>query len=63
MARDKVCVNESWRKRADALRAEAEKLPFGSVRDGLLKQARHLDTFSKIDEWIASPGLRPPSSS
>lgn len=62
MAHNSDLANESWRKRAEELRTEAEKLPFGRARDALLKQARHLEAFSKMTKWIASPGLRPPRS-
>jgi hypothetical protein len=42
------------------LREEAEALPHGPERDALLKKARQADTASHMDEWLSSPGLRPP---
>lgn len=31
-----------------------------SARNELLQKIRHLDTARHIDEWLSSPGLRPP---
>jgi hypothetical protein len=45
---------------ANRLREEAEALPHGPERDALLKRARQADTASHMDEWLSSPGLRPP---
>jgi hypothetical protein len=45
---------------AERLRAEAEKLPHGTERDMLLRKARQAETASHINEWLTSPGLRPP---
>jgi hypothetical protein len=32
----------------------------GLERDKILNQLRKLDTAAHIDEWVKSPGLRPP---
>jgi hypothetical protein len=40
----------------------AELLPTGKARDQLLRKARANETAAYIDEWISSPGLRPPGS-
>jgi hypothetical protein len=45
---------------AERLREEAEKLPHGLERDALLKKARQAKTALQMEEWISSPGLRPP---
>jgi hypothetical protein len=45
---------------AERLRAEAEKLPRGPQRHGLERKARQAETATHIDEWLKSPGLRPP---
>lgn len=45
---------------AERLRAEAEKLPHGIERDMVLRKARQAETASHINEWLTSPGLRPP---
>jgi hypothetical protein len=44
----------------ERLRAEAEKLPRGPERHGLERKARQAETAAQIDEWLKSPGLRPP---
>jgi hypothetical protein len=45
---------------ADRLRNEAEALPPGPERAALLKKARQADIAAHMDEWLSSPGLRPP---
>jgi hypothetical protein len=45
---------------AERLRAEAEKLPPGMERHDLERKARQAETAAHIDEWLKSPGLRPP---
>ena len=47
-------------KEAERFRQEAETKPPGQERDGLLRKARQAETAAHIDQWIASPGLRPP---
>lgn len=54
--------NPDWRAQADALRAEAGKLPHGPEKEVLLKKARQLDTAAHLNDWVASPGLKPPES-
>jgi hypothetical protein len=46
---------------AERARAEADVLPEGAQRDLLLEKARQAETASHISEWLASPGLRPPT--
>jgi hypothetical protein len=45
---------------AERLRAEAERLPRGPQRHDLERKARQAETAARIDEWVKSPGLRPP---
>jgi hypothetical protein len=52
---------------ADQLAAEkakteeqAAKLPHGPAKEALLKKIRQLDTAFHMNEWLTSPGLRPP---
>jgi hypothetical protein len=45
---------------AQRLREEAKKIPHGMERDALLKKARQAETAAHMDEWLSSPGLRPP---
>jgi len=42
------------------LEAQITQLEPGPQRDGLLKKIRQLDTASHMNEWLTSPGLRPP---
>lgn len=49
----------------EALRfkAAAQKLPPGShAQELLLRRARQAETASHINEWLTSPGLRPPKA-
>lgn len=54
-------IAEKWKTIADIARDEAQRLPPGNDRDALLKKARQLDTASHINEWLSSPGLKPPT--
>ena len=45
---------------AEEARARASQLRPGHERDDLLKKARQADTAACLDEWVNSPGLRPP---
>ena len=45
---------------AKRLRAEAKLLPPGVVRDEMIRRARQAEIAAHINEWLASPGLRPP---
>ena len=45
---------------AKRLRAEAKLLPPGAVRDEMIRRARRAEIASHINEWLTSPGLRPP---
>jgi hypothetical protein len=45
---------------AKRLRAEAKLLPPGAVRDEMIRRARRAEIAAHINEWITSPGLRPP---
>jgi hypothetical protein len=45
------------------LKEAADRLPEGSeARAQLLKRARQTKTAAEIDDWLNSPGLRPPKS-
>jgi hypothetical protein len=41
-------------------RERAAKLRPGLEQDDLLRKARQADTASHLDQWVNSPGLRPP---
>jgi hypothetical protein len=45
---------------ARRLREQAKLLGPGAVRETLLRRARQAETASCINEWLTSPGLRPP---
>ena len=42
------------------LEAQIAKLKPGPQRDALLKKISQLEIASDINEWLTSPGLRPP---
>ena len=42
------------------LEAQVAKLPPSPQKDVLLRKIRQLETASHINEWLTSPGLRPP---
>jgi hypothetical protein len=54
-------------KRVDYLRMaekcgrEADRMPLGPERDELLRKIKLFESYAKIDNWIASPGLQPPN--
>jgi hypothetical protein len=35
-------------------------IPYGPQRDALVKKIRQLETASHMNDWLMSPGLRPP---
>ena len=45
---------------AKRLREEAKLLPPGALREELIRKARHAETAAHMNEWLTSPGLRPP---
>jgi hypothetical protein len=55
-----LSLDERLLQQAVKIKREAEALPPGSEREGLLKQAQHADTAARINSWLTSPGLQPP---
>jgi hypothetical protein len=53
-------LEERLSEKAKRLRAEAELLPPGARRDEMISKARQAETASHLNEWLTSPGLRPP---
>jgi hypothetical protein len=53
-------LGERLADEAKRCRAQASELPPGEKRSALLKKARQADTAAHINEWISSPGLKPP---
>jgi hypothetical protein len=45
---------------AHRVKERTETLPQGKERELLSRKARQLETASRINEWMSSPGLRPP---
>jgi hypothetical protein len=43
------------------LREEAKLMAPGFDREALLRKARQTETAAHIDEWLSSPGLKPPA--
>jgi hypothetical protein len=46
---------------AKEMREKAALLPPGAEQDDLLRRARQAETTSHLDEWVNSPGLKPPN--
>ena len=45
---------------ARRVKEQAKTLPEGKERELLSRKARQLETASRINDWILSPGLQPP---
>jgi hypothetical protein len=60
MSDRKPTIEQRWHEHAEALKRQAEQLPFGKEREDLLRAARQLETASRMNEWVSSPGLAPP---
>ena len=45
---------------AHRVKERAETLPHGEERELLSREARQLETASRINDWLSSPGLQPP---
>jgi hypothetical protein len=52
--------SDQYIKEAARLRKEAQGTPPGVARDQLLKRARQAETAAHLQDWLASPGLKPP---
>nr|WP_246821005.1 hypothetical protein [Bradyrhizobium iriomotense] len=53
-------LEERLSEQAKRLRAEAKLLPPGAARDQMIRKARQAETASHMNEWLTSPGRRPP---
>ncbi|WJR75982.1 hypothetical protein QOU61_24820 [Bradyrhizobium sp. NP1] len=64
MERHRFRQTQSLEKRlaeeAKRLRAEAKLLPPGAERDEMIRKARQAEIAAHMNEWLTSPGLRPP---
>jgi hypothetical protein len=45
---------------AHRIKERAKSLPHGRERELLSRKARQLETALHINEWLSSPGLKPP---
>jgi hypothetical protein len=59
--RRRLPVEENLMQAAEKARSDAAALPAGSERDALLRKARRSETAAHMDDWINSPGLKPPT--
>jgi hypothetical protein len=50
-----------YARMAEKCARAADHLPPGPERDALLKKVKLFESYAKIDNWIASPGLQPPN--
>jgi hypothetical protein len=57
----KRTTEQKWHEQSEAAKDEAAKLPYGKLKNQLLKKARQLETASQISLWLSSPGLQPPT--
>ena len=46
---------------SEKVAADALKLPPGPQRDEMLRKARQNKIAASLDQWLSSPGLRPPT--
>jgi hypothetical protein len=56
----KVTIEQKRHQQSEAAKNEANKLPHGRERDALVRKSRQLETASHINQWLSSPGLKPP---
>jgi hypothetical protein len=54
-------LEERLSEEAKRLRAEAKLLPPGAERDALIRKARQAEAGSRMNGWLTSPGLQPPT--
>jgi hypothetical protein len=57
----KSSLRERLEAEAERLAEQAKLLPPGKERDFLRKKVRQMKVAANVTEWIASPGLQPPS--
>ena len=56
----RTSTEQKWHEQSQLARNEAAKIPPGKERETLLRKARQLETASHINDWLSSPGLKPP---
>ena len=62
MLRDQPKLPFDQRLMQEALRIQEQvkSTPPGRKRELLVRKARQLETASRINDWLSSPGLQPP---
>ena len=55
-----VRLDQRLAEQAKRLRHEARGTPPGIERERLIRRARQAETAAHMQEWLSSPGLRPP---
>jgi hypothetical protein len=56
----KLPFEQRLAQEAHRVKERAKSLPHGRERELLSRKARQLETALHINEWLSSPGLRPP---
>jgi hypothetical protein len=56
----KSTFENKWKELAATTKQEAEKLPHGRQREALMREARQLETASRVNHWLSSSGVAPP---
>jgi len=54
-------TEQIWHEQSEATKEEAAKLPYGELKEKMLRKASRLQTASQINLWLSSPGLQPPT--
>jgi hypothetical protein len=56
----KLPFEQRLEQEAHRVKERAKSLPHGRERELLSRKARQLETTLHINEWLSSPGLKPP---
>jgi hypothetical protein len=56
----KLPFEQRLAQEAHRVKERAKSLPHGRERELLSRKARQLETTLHINEWLSSPGLKPP---
>ena len=51
-------LHMKWQSLADQARKDAEKMPEGQEREGLLMQANQLDNAAQMNGWLTPSALK-----
>jgi hypothetical protein len=57
---EQALLDQRLEEHAKRLRDEARGTPPGVKRDDLIRRARQAETAAHVQDWLMSPGLRPP---